>query len=91
VTEFRVLRREGSRSLVDVTLITGVLHQVRAHFAAVGAPIVGDALYGGVAVPGLARFFLHAASLAVRHPVTNELVRVTSELPAELAALSPRE
>lgn len=89
VTEFRVLRREGSRALVDVTLITGVLHQVRAHLAAIGAPIVGDTLYGGAPLPGLARFFLHAASLAVRHPVTGQLLRVESPLPPELVPLSP--
>lgn len=86
VTEFRVVQRAGSRSLVDVTLITGVLHQVRAHLAAVGAPIVGDALYGGAPLPGLSRFFLHAASLAVRHPLSGKLVRVESPLPAELGA-----
>lgn len=84
VTEFSVRARQGSYALVDVKLITGVLHQVRAHLAAVGAPIVGDTLYGGAEEPGLTRFFLHAVSLAVRHPVSGEMVRVESPLPAEL-------
>lgn len=43
---FRVLSRAGQYSLVEVRIITGVLHQVRAHLAAIGAPVVGDALYG---------------------------------------------
>ncbi|HEY0880333.1 MAG TPA: RNA pseudouridine synthase, partial [Archangium sp.] len=85
ITEFSVRARKGSYALVDVKLITGVLHQVRAHLAAVGAPIVGDALYGGQEEPGLSRFFLHAVSLGVTHPVTKKFVRVESPLPAELA------
>ncbi len=87
ITEFKVLRRGGVYSLVDVKLVTGVLHQVRAHLAAVGASIVGDALYGGVAEPGLKRFFLHAASLGVRHPLTGDFLRVESPLPPELKAV----
>lgn len=85
ITEFSVRARRGSYALVDVKLITGVLHQVRAHLAAVGAPIVGDSLYGGPAEPGLGRFFLHAVSLGVRHPTTGDFLRVESPLPLDLA------
>lgn len=84
VTEFSVRARHGEYSLVDVKLVTGVLHQVRAHLAAVGAPIVGDTTYGGREEPGLGRFFLHAASLGVRHPKTGDFLRVESPLPPEL-------
>ena len=87
ITEFMVLTRKGPYALVEVTLITGVLHQVRAHLAAVGAPIVGDTLYGGPAEAGLSRFFLHAASLAVQHPVTGKRLFVESPLPRELAVV----
>jgi 23S rRNA pseudouridine1911/1915/1917 synthase len=90
ITEFSVRARRGSYALVDVKLITGVLHQVRAHLAAVGAPIVGDALYGGPEEPGLGRFFLHAVSLGVRHPTTGEFLRVESPLPPDLAKVLDR-
>ena len=83
-SEFRVLGREGEYSLVEVRIHTGVLHQVRAHLAAVGAPIVGDALYGGRQEPGLSRFFLHAKALGLTHPVTKQPLRVESPLPQEL-------
>ncbi len=83
-SEFRVLGREGEYSLVEVRIHTGVLHQVRAHLAAVGAPIVGDTLYGGREEPELGRFFLHARELGLKHPVTGKEVRVESPLPEEL-------
>jgi 23S rRNA pseudouridine1911/1915/1917 synthase len=89
-SEFRVLSREGDRSLVEVRIFTGVMHQVRAHLAAIGAPIVGDALYEGAAEPRLSRFFLHAASLEVSNPENGERVRVESPLPDSLRALVPR-
>ncbi|MEN9798221.1 MAG: hypothetical protein RL653_1917 [Pseudomonadota bacterium] len=84
VSEFKVLARAGELSLVEVKILTGVLHQVRAHLASVGAPLVGDALYGGRSWPGLDRFFLHARSLAVTHPGTGAPVQAAAPLPPEL-------
>lgn len=86
LSHFRVLARSGDYSLVEVKILTGVLHQVRAHLAGVGAPIVGDALYGGREAPELGRFFLHARSLTVPHPVTKQPVKVESPLPPDLVA-----
>ncbi|MDX2009715.1 MAG: RluA family pseudouridine synthase [Myxococcaceae bacterium] len=84
-SSFVVLKRAGAASLVEVRLFTGVLHQVRAHLAAVGAPILGDERYGGRPHPGLDRFFLHAASLTFTRPVSQQLVRIESPLPETLA------
>jgi len=89
-TQFHVLARRGALSLVEVRLFTGVLHQVRAHFAAIGAPIGGDALYGGRSEPGLARFFLHASSLSFPHPVTGQALRIESPLPEALRGVLER-
>jgi 23S rRNA pseudouridine1911/1915/1917 synthase len=90
LTRFSVRARRGEYALVDVRLVTGVLHQARAHLAAVGAPIVGDVTYGGRPEPGLERFFLHAVSLAVQHPLTGRRLRVESELPEELGKVLDR-
>ncbi len=46
VTEYRVLEREGELTSVEVTLHTGKTHQIRAHLAHIGCPIVGDMKYG---------------------------------------------
>jgi 23S rRNA pseudouridine1911/1915/1917 synthase len=88
-SQFRVVSRDGARSLVEVRIFTGVMHQVRAHLAAIGAPIVADSLYGGAAEPRLHRFFLHAESLEVFNPATKATVQVRSPLPDALRALAP--
>ena len=84
LSEFRVLGRSAELALVEVRILTGVLHQVRAHLAAIGAPVVGDALYGGRPFPGLPRFFLHARSISLLHPATTVALHVESPLPDEL-------
>lgn len=89
-SSFKVLRRKGVVSLVEVRLFTGVLHQVRAHLSAIGAPIIGDLRYGGRAEADLSRFFLHAASLTFEHPVSGQTTRVESPLPPELARVLER-
>ncbi|MGO8970367.1 MAG: RluA family pseudouridine synthase [Myxococcaceae bacterium] len=84
LSEFRVLGRSGELALVEVRILTGVLHQVRAHLAAIGAPVVGDTLYGGRPFAGLPRFFLHARSVELMHPATGVTLHVGSPLPEQL-------
>jgi 23S rRNA pseudouridine1911/1915/1917 synthase len=85
LTSFRVLARSGGYSLVEARIHTGVLHQVRAHFASIGAPLVGDEQYGGPPHPGLYRFFLHSRSLGLQHPVAGGWIEVPAPLPPELS------
>ena len=92
----RIVRAERltpALTLVRVAIHTGRTHQIRVHLSAIGHPIVGDALYGGLRrrVPGdlravthLQRPFLHAARLAFRHPVDHRKMEFTSELPEDL-------
>lgn len=86
VSRFRILSRAGEYSFVEVTILTGVLHQVRAHLAGIGAPLVGDTLYGGRLDEGLGRFFLHARALGFTQPSTQEVLNVVAPLPPELLA-----
>jgi 23S rRNA pseudouridine1911/1915/1917 synthase len=80
-------------SLLRVAIATGRTHQIRVHLNAIGHPIVGDSLYGGVhrrvahelrAVQRLDRPFLHAERLAFHHPRTGESLEFTAPLPDDL-------
>jgi 23S rRNA pseudouridine1911/1915/1917 synthase len=83
-THFEVLELLPSDTFVEVKLETGRTHQIRAHFAAIDHPLVGDPTYGAGEAYGLERQFLHAHRLAFTHPSSGERVEFTSELPAEL-------
>ncbi len=83
-THFEVVEPAGADTLVRVRLETGRTHQIRAHFAAIGHPVVGDSRYGGGARHGLRRQFLHSARLAFKHPESGEDLEFSSDLPADL-------
>lgn len=103
----RVVRRAHSRfsllasaegaSILDVDLLTGRTHQIRAHLADIGHPLLQDALYGGGhaekrlrpsrvrdVVAALTRQALHARSLAFAHPRTGAPLSFTAPLPPDL-------
>ena len=85
-TSFHVLERRGEASLLRVRIDTGVMHQIRVHLSAVGAPILGDALYGGLAIAKLSRHFLHASALGFQSPAGSR-VDLESPLPADLSTV----
>ena len=80
-TRARVVRRAGEVSLVELEPLTGRRHQLRAQLATRGCPIVGDRLYGSrlrFALPG--GIALHAAGIALEHPLSGEPVALASPL-----------
>jgi 23S rRNA pseudouridine1911/1915/1917 synthase len=87
VTHFRVLERFPRTALLEVRLETGRTHQIRAHLAAIGHAVCGDASYGGGDCGrrlGLTRQFLHSFQLMFSHPVTGESVTCESKPPVDL-------
>jgi 23S rRNA pseudouridine1911/1915/1917 synthase len=87
ITRYKILERLGEFSLVDLELLTGRSHQIRAHMAEQGCPLVGDVRYGGqVNVAGLRlqRPMLHAVKLAFSHPVLEHKLEFTAPVPADM-------
>jgi 23S rRNA pseudouridine1911/1915/1917 synthase len=87
----RMASKFGKFTLLALRIDTGRTHQIRVHLASLGHPVVGDTLYGAPreirtkdAAISLARNFLHAAELQFEHPRTNELLKFSRALPAEL-------
>ncbi|MGE0444566.1 MAG: RluA family pseudouridine synthase [Vicinamibacterales bacterium] len=83
-------------TLCQVAIHTGRTHQIRVHLSAIGHPIVGDSVYGGVhrRVPGdiravqrLTRPFLHAARLAFTHPRDGRRMEFIAHLPEDLQSV----
>jgi 23S rRNA pseudouridine1911/1915/1917 synthase len=72
-------------TLVTVEAPVAGRHQIRAHLAAVGPPLAGDRLYGGPALEGLSRHFLHASEISLVHPRTGARLTARAPLPPELA------
>ena len=92
----RIVRAEHfgrTLTLAHVAIYTGRTHQIRVHLSAIGHPVVGDPLYGGVhrRVPGdlravthLERPFLHAARLVFKHPADGRRMEFEAPLPDDL-------
>ncbi len=92
LTHWKVLRRFGKHTLLEVKIGTGRTHQIRVHLSSLGHPIVGDTLYGAPASRILPeRFFLHAARLTFRSPATGGDVTLEAPLPGELAGIIDAE
>ena len=76
VTRWRVLCRETGadgqpQTRLELEPVTGRSHQLRVHLAALGHPILGDALYAPADVQARSeRLLLHASALALQHPVS---------------------
>jgi RluA family pseudouridine synthase len=83
------VRLAGDCTLVRAVISKGKRHQIRAHLAAAGHPVVGDRRYGAVPPegPGRCRLMLHAEEVRFAHPERKETVRVTAPLPPEFEAI----
>lgn len=85
-TRYRPLAApHGGFTLVEVTIFTGVTHQIRSQLAMAGHPIAGDALYGGATAAGIAPqggFCLHSLSATFTHPATSAQTTITAPPPS---------
>ncbi len=88
LTEYRLVKKDARRALVDITLHSGRTHQIRVHFAALGCALLGDSLYEGDMTQGIDRQALHCTRLRFAHPFTKELLTFECPLPEDMAALA---
>jgi 23S rRNA pseudouridine1911/1915/1917 synthase len=81
--QYRVVRQEKDKALLEVELLTGKFHQIRAQLAAQGTPIIGDEKYGASKIQyadmGIA---LHAYSLEFMDLIDQSPIRLNAHLPA---------
>ncbi len=71
-TDWTVLKRQADAALIEARPLTGRMHQIRAHLAALGCPILGDVIYGA-GTDTANRLMLHAAGLSLTRPDGQEL------------------
>ncbi|GAA6180011.1 MULTISPECIES: RluA family pseudouridine synthase [unclassified Shimia] len=95
ITQYATLYRVANRAAwVAMEPITGRTHQLRAHMAEIGHPIIGDGKYGGSGQENLGdgwgaklggvisnKLHLHARSMTFEHPATRKQITVTADLP----------
>lgn len=91
ITRFEVIKRFHSATMAKVTILTGRTHQIRVHFASIGHPVLGDKTYGrkaflreGEKKISFSRQMLHAFSLKLRHPATQEVMEFSAPVPEDM-------
>ncbi|MEJ6700475.1 MAG: RluA family pseudouridine synthase [Akkermansiaceae bacterium] len=85
-TAYKVVKETKAFSLLEIDLMSGKKHQIRVQLADQGCPIVGDKKYG-VGEKGTKRLMLHAGSLTIKHPYTEEWMTFKTDMPDYFDAL----
>ena len=75
ITKYKLIKFDGTNSLVDIEILTGRTHQIRLSFASINHPLVGDKLYNSNYVEGT-NMFLRAYNLQFVHPISNKKINI---------------
>lgn len=86
VTHYEAIKTDGESTLLKLNLETGRTHQIRVHFSHLGAPLLGDTLYGG-SCEKINRQALHCKTIYFTHPITHEKITVDCDFPKDFEGL----
>ena len=81
--DYNVIGRLAGHFLMEINLLTGRSHQIRAQLGHMGCPIKGDLKYGFTSANPDATIHLHSKSLEFEHPIKKELIKITAPLPKD--------
>ncbi len=88
VTHYKVIKRFKNYTYIQCQLETGRTHQIRVHMASIKHPLLGDAVYGPAKCPfKLQGQTLHAKTIGIMHPRTEEYIEVDAPLPEYFSSL----
>lgn len=93
LSRIKTILFDDSLALVSVLLVTGRTHQIRVHLQHRGTPVLGDPLYGSVAMNqklAVGRQMLHAWRLKFPHPITGSQIELEAPIPSEMQTLIDR-
>lgn len=93
VTYYKPFKQIDKFTLLVMELDTGRTHQIRAHLASIGHPILGDNTYGDIELNKklkLKRHFLHAYRISFVHPMTKNKIEIEAKLPEDLKEVMRR-
>ena len=82
ITHYKTLEILKNASLVEFTLETGRTHQIRVHSKFMNCPLIGDTLYGNPSTL-ISHQALHAYKISFYHPITNEFLEFTTQMPED--------
>jgi RluA family pseudouridine synthase len=78
---YKVLAQKEGKTLLEIDLLTGKYHQIRAQFAHIGCPIIGDEKYGSTEKYIDGALALHASKLTFTHPIDGNVMAVVAPTP----------
>jgi RluA family pseudouridine synthase len=80
---YKTLKEVKGKTLLEIELLTGKYHQIRAQLAHIGSPIVGDEKYGSTEKYVDGALALHASRLTFKHPVDGNTMRISAPTPED--------
>lgn len=83
VTHWKAIKTDGENTLLRIRLETGRTHQIRVHFASLGAPLVGDTMYGKPD-ERISHQALHCCECKFTHPVSGKELKFFRDMPEEM-------